>query len=291
MKKGSFNNGMKRLVVMCALALAVALPIAALAEAANQTTDPSDAAMLAAADDTGAVAYGRKYGRGVADGYGMGYCGCGYGLDTGSLTDEQKAAYDSALSLYEQVEDAVLADLITAGIVNQADVDAYMAQRASCKSLAELDQSAWTAEQYKAFYEANAKSGDDRRAAMQDLADAGQLTQAQADALSAQGQSDLWIKIAQNANTNSTIQNAIATLRQARRTLNGSLRDAGMTNMGRGGMGRGGMGIRGGMCMAGMNEGATGARFGSGTRGGGRGRSNARNTDSNHMMGRKGGRN
>jgi hypothetical protein len=90
------------------------------------------------------------------------------------------------VALYEQVEDSVLADLVTASVVAQSDV-IPTSPSARAASLAGLDQSAWTADQYKAFYEANAKTGDERTAAMQALADAGQLTQAQADALSRAG--------------------------------------------------------------------------------------------------------
>lgn len=278
MRKKRVNRGMKWAVALIALAMAAAIPFMALAEAADQAVAAADATAPVVAEGTDANATsGNLYGRG-GRGYGMG--GCVLGFDSSSLTDEQKAAYDSALALYEQVEDAVLADLVTAGVAAQADVDAYIALRTARESLAEIDQSGWTAEQYKAFYEANAKTGDDRKAAMQALADAGQLTQAQADALSAQGQSDLWNKIAQNVSTNSTIQTAIATLRQARQTLNNSLRDAGIEGMGRGGMGAGY-----GLCMDDRNKG------GMGNRGDGRGRNNGQNSNSNRMMGGMGGRN
>jgi hypothetical protein len=216
-------------------------------------------------------------------GYGIGGLGC-YGVDTSSFTEEQKAAYEGAVALYEQVEDAVLNDLVTGGVVAQADVESYVAQRTARKSLDALDQSGWTADQYKAFYEANAKTGDDRKAAMQALADAGQLTQDQADALSALGQSDLWAKVTQNANTNSAIQTALSTLRQARQTMNQSLNDAGIAAMGRGGMGAG-FGIdNGGMNGNCLNDGL-------GMQGNNRGRMNGQNSNSNGMMGRMGGRN
>lgn len=277
MKKESHNKSLKRRVLLLALVLAVAIPIAALAEAATQTT--ADTA------NTTTAAYGRMNGRGRMGGYGMGGMGLGcYGVDTSSFTEEQKTAYDSAVALYEQVEDSVLLDLVTAGVVAQADVDSYVAQRAAQKSLGELDQSAWTADQYKAFYEANAKTGDDRKAAMQALADAGQLTQAQADALSALGQSDLWTKITQNADTNSTIQTALSTLRQARQTMNNTLSDAGIPTMGKGGMGFGmGMG-KGGMNGNCLNDGS-----GMGMQGNSRGRMNERSGNSGGMMGRMGG--
>jgi hypothetical protein len=274
MEKKTVNRGMKWGVALLALAMAVMIPFMALAEQADQAATADAAAPAAAAEaPASATAFGPMDGRG---GRGFGMMG-GYGLDTSSLTEAQKTAYDSALALYEQVEDAVLADLVSAGVVAQADVDAYVAQRAAEKSLTELDQSGWTAEQYKTFYEANAKTGDDRVAAMQALADAGQLTQAQADALSAQGQSDLWSKIAQNSNTNSAIQTAISTIRQARQTLNSTLSDAGITGMGKGGMG-GGLGMR----MGGM-----GMRDGNGNSG----RNDGQNGNSNRMTGRAGGRN
>lgn len=269
MRKLNINRGVKWKVSLIALALSVAIPFAVLAETAAQTATAPDAASAgAAAENT--TDFGPLRGRG-GRGFGMGGFGLGgYRLDTGALTEAQKSAYESAVALYEQVEDAVLNDLVGAGVVAQADVDAYVAQRAAQKSLAELDQSGWTAEQYKAFYEANAKTGDDRKAAMQALADAGQLTQAQADALGAQGQSDLWARICQNANTNSTIQTAIATLRQARQTLNNSLREAGIEGVGMG------KGMFGGFGMA-----AKGCEFG---------QDNGRSGNSNRMQGGRGGR-
>ena len=280
MKKESGNKSLKRSAVLLALVLAVAIPIAALAETATQTTTADTATTTTA--NTATAVYGRMNGRGGMGGYGIGGFGC-YGVDTSSFTEEQKTAYDSAVTLYEQVEDAVLADLVTGGVVAQADVDTYVAQRTAQKSLDELDQSSWTADQYKAFYEANAKTGDDRTTAMQALADAGQLTQAQADALSALGQSDLWTKINQNASTNSTIQTALSTLWQARQTMNQSLNDAGIAAMGKGagfGIGKGGMN---GNC---LNDG-----FGTGMQDNNRGRMNGQNSNSNGMMGRMGGRN
>ena len=280
MKKESGNKSLKRRVVLLALVLAVAIPIAALAEAATQTTTADTTTA-----NTATVMTGRMNGRGGMGGYGMGGMGLGcYGVDTSSFTEEQKTAYDRAVALYEQVEDSVLADLVTTGVVAQADVDTYVAQRASQKSLGELDQSAWTADQYKAFYEANAKTGDDRKAAMQALVDAGQLTQAQADALSVLGQSNLWTKVMQNADTNSAIQTALSTLRQARQTMNKSLSDAGITTMGKGGMGFGM-----GMGKGGMNGGCLDDGSGMGMQGNGRGRMNGQNGNRGGMMGRMGG--
>jgi hypothetical protein len=219
-KEKNHLKRMKRGTALLTLALVAALPFASMAEAA--TSDVSTAAVSKAA-----VA-GRLLGRG-----GMGRFLGGMNVDTSALTDEQKAAYESALSLYVQVEDAVLSDLVDANIVTQSDVDAYIKLRAAQKSLNELDQANWTAEQYKASYEANTKTGGERKAAMQALADAGQLTQDQADALSAQGETGLWAKIAQNANTNSAIETAIGTMRQALATLNSTLRDAGIEGMGK----------------------------------------------------------
>lgn len=274
MKKDYVNRGTKRRVALIALVLAVSIPFVVLAETTGQTTATSAMPL------TSMAARGRMNNR-SGNGYGMGSYGMGnnfmgscafgyFGVDTTSLTDEQKNAYDSAVALYEQVEDAVLSDLVTANVLAQADVDAYHAQRTAQKSLAGLDQTGWTAGQYKAFYEANVKTGDDRKAAMQALTDAGQLTQAQADALSAQGQSDLWTKIARNANTNSAIQTAIAILGQARKTLNNSLRSAGIAFRGNGVMNGGfGMGMMGnGQCLNGYQ-----------------------NDNINHMKGRMGNRN
>jgi len=247
MNNQNTNKRMKWGAALLALVLAVAIPVLAVAEAATQEPAAASDTTTATADTTtGTTMQGRMFGRG-GNGYGMG----GYGLNTSSLTDEQKAAYDSALALYEQVEDKVLADLVTGGVVAQADVDTYTAQRTAQKSLNEIDQSSWTADQYKAFYEANAKTDDERKTAMQALADAGQLTQAQADALSAQDGSDLWTTIAQNSSTNSAIQAAITTMQQARQTMNSTLHTAGIEGMGMG------KGMFGGFCMDGKGFGQT----------------------------------
>lgn len=284
MKKEFVTKGMKRRIALLALVLAMAIPVAALAEAATQTAaDPNTTTSNTQTADTGTAVSGRMFGRGGAGECGMGDMGLGYyGVDTSSFTEEQKTAYDSAVSMYEQVEDAVLQDLVTAGVVTQADADACIAQRSARKSLDEIDQTNWTAEQYKAYYEANAKTGDDRKAAMQALADAGQLTQDQADALSSLGQNDLWSKILQNADTNSAIQTALSTLRQARQTMNNSLSDAGITTMGKGGMGFG-------MGKGGMNGNCPNDGLGMGMQGSGQ--MNGQNDRSNRMMGKMGGRN
>jgi len=102
----------------------------------------------------------------------------------------QKGLVVLALALYEGVEDAVLADLVTANVVTQADSDL--------------------------------------------------LTQAQADALAAQGEDDLWGTINRNADTNTAVQTALAAMRQACRTMEETLRGAGITGAGNGGMSAGG---------------------------------------------------
>jgi hypothetical protein len=224
MTKENNKKRMKKGVAFTALFLAATLPLVSMAEASqNQITEAAGSA------DTAVTA--QALGRGRFDRFPDGYT-----VDVSQLTDEQKAVYDSAVALYEQVEDAVLTDLAKANIVTQTDVDDYIALRSAQKSLNELDQTNWTAEQYKAYYEAKLKTGDERKAAMQALADAGQLTKDQASALSAQGETGLWAKIAQNAGTNSAIQTAISTMRQALATLNSTLRGAGIEGMGNGRM-------------------------------------------------------
>lgn len=216
------NHWKKWSALFLALMLAAAVPLAALAE---PTTDT--AAVTADASAAATVP-------GKPSGFGGGFGQGGDRLDESTLTDEQKAIYEKATTLYEEIEDAVLADLVTAAVITQADADSYIALREAEKSLEELDQSSWTAAQYKAYYEAIALNGDARKTALQALADAGQLTQAQADALSAENQADLWSKITQNANTNSAIQTAMNTMQQARRTMNETLREAGIASMGNG---------------------------------------------------------
>ncbi len=220
MAKERAHQKMKNGAALLALLLAAVIPFAALAETTAQEAPAAEAA-------AGATVRAAMPGRG-----GRGFAPDGYSLDTSSLTQEQKAVYDSAIKLYEQVEDAVLSDLVTAGVVAQADADSYIALRAAQKSLQALDQSGWTARQYKAYYEANAKTGDERKAAMQALAEAGQLTQDQAGALGAQGESGLWAAVLKNASTNSVIQTAVSTMRQARETLNSTLADAGIAGRG-----------------------------------------------------------
>ncbi|HNW85398.1 MAG TPA: hypothetical protein PLP25_09095 [Candidatus Limiplasma sp.] len=212
-----------------AVLLAAAIPFAAMAETATGTaTAAADATSTATSQAmTGnAMGFGRGQGRGA--------------VDLSSLTDDQKTVYNNAVSLYEQIEDAVLADLVNAGVVTQADVDSYTALRKAEKSLSDMDQSAWTAAQLKAYYEATQKTGDDRKAAMQALADAGQLTQDQADALSAENQTNLWATIQQNSSTNTAIQTALSTMQQAREAMTQTLRSAGINgtvdSMGMGGM-------------------------------------------------------
>jgi hypothetical protein len=271
MKMNWADRGMKKRVALIAMALAVAIPFAVMAEAANQTTAATGMPSTASAVSTG-VGMGGMHGR-SGNGFGMGAdslgaCGLYNYADTSEFTDAQKTAYDGALNLYGQVEDAVLNDLVIANVLSQADVDTYHALQTAQKSLADLDRTAWTADQYKAYYEANAKTGDDRKTAMQALADAGQLTQNQADALSAQGQSDLWTKIAQNASTNSAIQTAVSTLQQARQTMNKTLNDAGISVKDNGGMNFGF-----GMGMMDNNQGQN------------------QNDNGNHMNGRMGNRN
>ena len=245
------NRKMKWSAGFVALVLAVAIPVLGVAEATQATAPATEATTTTPADGTSSATTTQPMGRGNGNGLGgngnglggngngLGGYGSGlggYGLDVSGLTDEQKTAYDSAVALYEQVEDQVLQDLVTAGAVTQADVDAYATLRTNRASLCELDQSGWTADQYKAFYEANQKTGDERTASLQALVTAGQLTQAQADALSAVGQDDLWSKISQNASTNSAIESAFETMRQARQTLTSTLNTAGIESMGKGGM-------------------------------------------------------
>lgn len=220
-----YNGTQKaKLSMVLALALAAMIPFAAFAETTTAATTPTTDTTASATSP----AQQRNFG-------GNGHArGNNYSLDTSTLTDEQKTAYDKAVTLYEQIEDAVLLDLVSANVVTQADVDSYTALRTAEKSLSDIDQSVWTAAQYKAYYEAVQKTGDERKTALQALADAGQLTQAQADALSAENQTDLWATISQNSSTNTAIQTALTTLRQAMQTLRSTLREAGISGVANG---------------------------------------------------------
>lgn len=260
--------------IILALALALTLPVMAMAETSATAADATGAATAQAGPNQGGAMGNRPAA-----------------LDTSTLTDEQKTVYDNAVTLYQQIEADVLADLVASGTVTQADVDAYQALRTNEEALAALDQSSWTAEQYKAYYEATQQTGDARKAAMQALADAGQLTQAQADALAAQGEANLWRTLMQNQNTNSNIQTALRTLEQARQTLNQTLRDAGINGLAAedqlGGLGRGGMGAMGGQQ---PNFGNGGPNNGGANNGGtNNGTANGTNDGGNTMNGPQGG--
>jgi hypothetical protein len=228
------NNGIPKAgkgLILLALVLAAIIPFSALATTAtDSTSSTTDATTQATAPQQ--AGFGGNGGGPGGNGGNGGMQGFNNGVNSNSaditLTDDQQATYDKAVTLYEQIEDAVLADLVSAGVVSQADVDSYTALRQAEKSMDELDQSTWTAAQYKAYYEATAKTGDERKAALQALADAGQLTQAQADAMSAENQTDLWSTISRNASTNSDIQTAMNTMQQARQTLNATLKEAGI---------------------------------------------------------------
>ena len=212
-KNNRKGMGRKTGALLLALTLAAMLPLTALAEATTDT---------AAADATGAAT--------TQAGSGMPQQGMDMQIDQ-TLTADQQTAYDAALALYRQIEDAVLADLVAAGSVTQTDVDTYTAQREVSGALDELDTTAWTAQQYKAYYEALQKTGEERTAAVQALADAGQLTQAQADALNGNGTNDLWQSLTSNVSTNTAVQTAVETLRQASQTLHKTLRDAGINGL------------------------------------------------------------
>ncbi len=150
---------------------------------------------------------------------------------TTALTEEQQAVYNDALALYRGVEVEVLKDLVTAGVIAQQDMDDYVTRCEAQASMDELDTSNWTAAQYKAYYEAVQETGDALTEALQALVDAGQLTQAQADVLASRNSTNLWIKIRQNANTNSSIQTALTTMQQALVTFRSTLQNAGITGM------------------------------------------------------------
>ena len=224
------------LPISLAVIVAVLLPFSSLAETAsvnsNTATDATTQATAPNAQDgNGMENTPSEGGKGMGNSpaqAGNAPAMTDYTVDTSNLTDEQNTIYTQAVTLYEQVEDEVLSDLVTAGVVAQADVDTYTALRAAQKTLTDIDKTAWTAQQYKAYYEANAKTGDDRKTAMQALADSGLITQAQADALASENESSLWSTISKNAETNSEIQTALSTMRQAAQTMSETLKNAGI---------------------------------------------------------------
>jgi hypothetical protein len=246
MLRKHFTGKAKRGATLVAVTMAVMIPFAAFAQTTTEAAVTTDATTQATMQGRNMGGNGGMPGNNGA--FSMGT------VDTSTLTDEQKTVYEQALALYEGVEDQVLADLVAASVITQADVDTYTALRAAEKTVTDLDQSAWTAAQYKAYYEANAKTGDERKQAMQALADAGQMTQEQADALGAQGENDLWNTISANAGTNSAIQQALNTIQQARSTMQETLRNADITTSGFGG----GMGDGMGGGMGGNNQNGNG---------------------------------
>ncbi len=149
-------------------------------------------------------------------------------VEFGAMTEEQKAVYDKALALYRGIEDAVLADLVTAGSATQADVDAYKLMRDAATQLDALDTGAWTAAQFKAYYEALQLKGDERKAALQALVDAGQLPQAVANVLSGDKVADLWRTLRKNSRKDAAVQTALSTMTMARDAFIRTLRDAGI---------------------------------------------------------------
>ncbi len=210
----------KRATVLFALILAATLPVTAFAaDATASATSTLPGAMMPSQGQMGGNRGNQQIGMGNTD-------------STTVLTEEQQVVYNDALALYEGVEDEVLKDLVSDGVIAQQDMDDYISLREAQASMDTLDKSNWTAAQYKDYYEAVQKTGDELTAALQALVDAGQLTQAQADVLASRNTTNLWMKIRQNANTNSAIQTALTTMQQALATFRSTLQNAGITGMG-----------------------------------------------------------
>lgn len=230
------------LLVAGVLLLAVMIPLAAMAEQPETEEAAMESEMTtesAAQPEAGRAVIGKGGMKGTT------------ALNTSELTDEQKAAYEDALKLYEDVEDEVLKDLIEAGALTQEDVDAYQKQRDEKSTDSSVDMSNWTAEQYKAYYEARSLSGDERQQAIDKLVESGQLTQAQADALfmgNTSESADIHSKIMQSDASISAINKAFSTLKQAQSTFiktlseNGIMTRGGGMSIGGNTMGRGGKG-------------------------------------------------
>ncbi len=233
----------------CALLLATALPMSAVAEDVIASATPQ-AGMTAQAQPLQARRGGRSDFRVPGK---MGSPTQGNSLS--SLTEAQKTAYQQALTAYQAAEDEALAQLVGGGILTQGEADEYTAQRASQQALHELDQSQWTQEQGQAFMNAMQKTGEERAAALAALVTGGQLTQAQTDALtaqSAQNWDNLWAKLANL--TDDVTRDTLDALEHAQLTFEQTLTRAGIQGKGHGfmihmgGMGNmGGIGRMGGM--------------------------------------------
>lgn len=225
MKKDTFYRGLKRHIAPLALVLAMVIPMTVFAE----TADATASATMGPSGVMAGQANGNRTGDRPMDGRGrMNADGQGiYGLDTSTMTEAQKTAYDTAIAQYETTEDAVLAELVTAGKLTQEQVDAHKAHRAAQKMMGSIARATWTQAQSDALDDAYAKTGDERVQALQALVTAGQLTQEQADVLAAGEQSDLWQTAFQN-DEDTALETALDTMRAARDTMQDALRDAGI---------------------------------------------------------------
>ncbi len=99
------------------------------------------------------------------------------------LTEEQRAALEQAQTAQEEAYKAFLAELVTAGIVTQAELDAYNRIAAQRKIAGDIDTMQWTLEKNMTLREALAKSGKEKQDALAAFVTEELLTQEQADAL------------------------------------------------------------------------------------------------------------
>jgi hypothetical protein len=188
---------------LCALAVgALALP--AQAESGAAQPAQSGTAQPAQSDATAKNKRGEGFGvrlknRDEAPGKGQGagsdrggfsLGGClpglslrGSGGRAAQLTDAQKAAQQQAQTALREAYKAFLTELVGAGILQQAEVDAYDRVVAQREIATDIDMMQWTVEKSLALRDALAKSGAERQSAVAAFVAEGLLTQAQADAL------------------------------------------------------------------------------------------------------------
>lgn len=236
----SKHIGIRRIATLGgALALAVALPLGALAEVAEPTTPTAQAASQAASNMGIGANPRMPQAPTLAARSGFGIRDFGIGTGTGNLTEAQKAAYQDALNAYVAAEDEQLANLVGAGVLTQDEADACKAQRANRQLLGEIDMSNWSSDQMTALKEAFAKPDEERAQALAALATVGQLTQAQADALNAlaDGQASVWQQI--SGQTDDATLDALDAMQHAQLSYMQALERAGIggDRGGKGGIG------------------------------------------------------
>lgn len=222
--KKMMNKGMKKICAIgAALAIAITSGVTAFAEdAADAQLDAATAAQTdVAGQAAGVLNRGGRQGMGV----GMGMRMRVGEMNQSNLTDEQQQAMKDAQSTYYAAEDAVLAEMVTAGALSQEIVDSYQAQRNAQQEVAAMDYSDWTLDQLSALRQAIGRSGVNETV-LAGLVSQGALTEAQAETFKlAYGESvNVWGQL----DTSKATQGMMTRLQEARAAYQQALADAGI---------------------------------------------------------------